>query len=61
MNSGDIDKAYFSPYDIFMAEFDSTHPKTKSQLDEIKKHEVIQRLRDDKEYQKNKTDVWSDF
>ena len=46
MNQQDIDKAYVSPYDRFLFEFDSTHPRTSSQLQEIKKHQRITELRD---------------
>lgn len=46
MNHQDIDKAYVSPYDRFLFEFDATHPRTKSQLQEIAKHQHIFALRD---------------
>ena len=36
MNLEDIDKAYVSPYDEFLAKFDSTHELSESQLKEIK-------------------------
>lgn len=41
MNSNDIDKAYVSPYDKFLFEFDATHSKSASQLKEINKHKRI--------------------
>ena len=46
MNHQDIDKAYVSPYDRFLFEFDATHPHTASQLHEIAKHQRIFELRD---------------
>jgi hypothetical protein len=46
MVNPDIDKAYVSPYDRFLFEFDATHEKSASQLKEIKKHERIFALRD---------------
>lgn len=46
MSSDDIDKAYVSPYDRFLYEFDACHEKTASQLIEIKKYQRIFALRD---------------
>lgn len=46
MVNQDIDKAYISPYDRFLFEFDATHEKSASQLKEIKKYERIFALRD---------------
>ena len=46
MNHQDIDKAYVSPYDRFLFEFDATHPRTESQIQEIEKHKRIFELRD---------------
>ena len=46
MNNDDIDKAYVSPYDRFLFEFDACHEKTASQLKEIKKHQRIFAQRD---------------
>ena len=45
-NLQDIDKSYISDYDIFLAEFDRDNPPSQSQLDEIKKHQDIAKLRD---------------
>lgn len=42
----DVNKAYISPYDIFLRKFDKTHEKSASQLAEIKKFEHIFALRD---------------
>lgn len=44
--SQDIDKAYVSPYDRLLVQFDATHEKSASQLKEIKKHEWIFERRD---------------
>ncbi len=46
MNSYDIDKAYVSPYDRFLFEFDACHEKSASQLKEIKKYQRIFAQRD---------------
>lgn len=46
MSNNDIDKAYVSPYDRFLYEFDACHEKSASQLKEIKKHQRIFALRD---------------
>ncbi len=61
MSDNDIDKAYVSPYDEFLFEFDATHNKSASQMKEIKKHERIARMRDDKDYQSDKGEIWEDF
>lgn len=47
MANNDIDKAYVSPYDRFLYEFDACHEKSASQLKEIKKYQRIFALRDD--------------
>ncbi len=46
MNPIDLDKAYISPYDRFLHDFDKNHPQSASQQAEIKKHERIFALRD---------------
>lgn len=61
MSNNDIDKAYVSPYDKFFFDFDANHPKTASQLKEIKKHERIAHMRDDKEYKDNTSEIWEEF
>jgi hypothetical protein len=60
MNSHDINKAYVSPYDQFLFEFDSTHAKTESQQKEIAKHARIARLRDNKQPPGEET-LWEGF
>lgn len=57
----DIDKAYVSPYDKFLFEFDATHKKSASQVKEIQKHERIAHMRDNKDYQEDKSEIWTEF
>lgn len=57
----DLDKFYVSPYDKFLFEFDLKHEKSNSQLKEIKKHERIARLRDDRDAEDEKKEIWSEF
>lgn len=61
MNKNDIDKAYVSPIDKFFFEFDATHPKSESQLKEIKKHLRIAKLRDNPDPALRENDIWKDF
>lgn len=49
MSTYDIDKAYISPYDKFLFDFDKSHAKTPSQLIEIEKHLRIAKMRDKKD------------
>ncbi len=61
MNKHDIDKAYVSPYDRFLFEFDATHDKSASQLKEIKKHQRIALLRDQANAQGSAEEIWTSF
>ncbi|TAL63991.1 MAG: hypothetical protein EPN84_04220 [Legionella sp.] len=61
MSKHDINKAYVSPIDKFLYQYDATHPKTESQLKEIAKHERIAIMRDDKDYQIVKVQIWEEF
>lgn len=61
MSNNDIDKFYVSPYDKFLFEFDATHEKSESQLKEIKKHQQIATMRDNKEYKNQKGEIWESF
>lgn len=61
MSNNDIDKAYVSPYDKFLFEFDAKHEKSESQLKEIKKHERIAYLRDHAEAKDSDGEIWDDF
>jgi len=61
MSGQDIDKAYVSPYDKFLFEFDATHAKSASQIKEIKKHERIAKIRDDKDFQEKQGEIWGSF
>lgn len=60
MNNLDIDKAYVSPYDRFLFEFDATHEKSVSQLKEIIKYQRIFAMRDIP-LANVKSDVWEEF
>lgn len=60
MSSLDLDKAYVSPYDRFMRQFDATHEKSESQIAEILKHERIAQLRDEVSIEEEK-EIWSGF
>ncbi|CAM2932207.1 CBU_0585 family protein [Legionella worsleiensis] len=61
MTEHDLDKAYVSPYDKFLYEFDATHKKSASQIKEIQKHQKIAQMRDDKDYKDNKGEIWEAF
>jgi hypothetical protein len=61
MSNNDIDKAYVSPYDKFLFEFDATHKKSASQMREIQKHERLAEMRDNKEYKNDKGEIWEEF
>ena len=55
-------KHYVSPIDIKSAEFDANHPKSDSQLAEIKKYQRITRLRDKKiALVKKIKSIWESF
>ena len=60
-NDIDIDKAYVSPYDKFLFEFDATHKKSASQMKEIQKHKRLAEIRDNKEYKNDKGEIWEEF
>ena len=60
-NDIDIDKAYVSPYDKFLFEFDAKHEKSESQIKEIKKHERLALMRDNKDYQEDSSEIWTEF
>lgn len=61
MTDHDIDRAYVSPYDKFLFEFDAKHKKTASQLKEIKRHERIFYLRDHAQHKEDEAEIWRDF
>lgn len=48
----DIDTAYVSTIDKFLAHFDQTHPKSASQLEEKRRYERIAEMRDNPDYTK---------
>lgn len=61
MNPLDLDKAYVSPHDQFLFTFDATHEKTASQLQEIKKHQHIAKLRDRPQEKGDEEVIWDAF
>ncbi|KTC64498.1 Uncharacterised protein (plasmid) [Legionella adelaidensis] len=61
MSSYDIDKAYVSPFDRFLFEYDATHEKSASQLAEIKKHARISALRDNPDLEAKSEEIWKEF
>ncbi len=56
-------KNYVSPIDLKLKEFDSTQPKSPSQLAEIQKYQRIHQLRDQelKEKTDSSEDLWEGF
>jgi len=61
MSSHDIDKAYVSPFDRFLFEFDATHQRSASQLIEIKKYQRIFALRDHPKTDGEQEEIWQAF
>jgi hypothetical protein len=61
MSALDINKAYVSPIDKFFFEFDATHEKTASQLEEIRKHQRIAALRDTPRTVGEEEVMWGSF
>ena len=61
MSKHDINKAYVSPYDKFLFQFDATHEKSLSQLKEIKKYQRIFALRDNPDAQEGLGEIWEEF
>ena len=61
MSNDDINKAYVSPYDKFLFEFDQKHEKTASQLKEIRKNARIAKLRNDPNATDAQDELWKDF
>lgn len=52
-----IDKHFVSEIDQFLTEFDKTHPKSASQLAEIKKYDRLDQLRDIPRAPKDETHI----
>jgi hypothetical protein len=61
MSQYDIDKAYISPYDRFLFEWDLTHEETPSQLKEIQKNQRIAKLRDEAQIMVDGELIWKAF
>ena len=57
----DINKAYISPYDLFLNEFDKTHKPSLAQKKEIAKHQRIAHLRDNPTPTNNDIVIWDEF
>ena len=57
----DINKAYISPYDHFLHEFDSTHHQSAAQKKEIAKHQRIALLRDNPNPDRSDMILWDEF
>lgn len=57
----DIDKAYVSPYDKFMRQFDKDHEKSPSQIKEIEKHKRIAERRDNPNFKEEEGEIWGGF
>lgn len=61
MNEFDIDKAYVSLYDKFLAKFDREHDLSTSQLKEIHTYRRIFALRDGNEVTLDSGKLWEEF
>ncbi|KTC99125.1 CBU_0585 family protein [Legionella erythra] len=61
MNKHDLDKAYVSPIDKFLYQFDADHEKSASQLAEIRKYERINALRDNPDLPELESEIWRGF
>ena len=61
MVHNDIDKAYISPYDKLLHEFDVAHEKSHAQLEEINKHRSIALKRDNPIAGEVSSEIWRDF
>ncbi len=61
MTKHDINRAYVSPIDKFLFEFDAKHEKSESQLQEIKKHQRISTLRDNPVAPEHDKEIWTEF
>lgn len=61
MNKHDLDKAYVSPIDKFLYQFDADHEKSASQLAEIRKYERINALRDNPNLPELESEIWRGF
>lgn len=61
MNTFDIDKAFVSVYDEFLAKFDREHSLTASQLKEMKSCARIAALRDGTAVPPEADTLWEEF
>ncbi len=60
-NQHDIDKAFISDADYFLAKFDKTHHQTASQIKEREEHERIAQLRDNVAPLQDDGEIWKAF
>lgn len=61
MSSSDIDKAYVSPYDKFLYEFERDHIRSPSQEKEYRKNHRIAELRDNPNRVLVEEVIWEKF
>lgn len=61
MGKGKVQKDFVSDIDKFLMQFDATHSKSASQVQEIKKHQRIFLLRDDPNAPREQSEIWEDF
>lgn len=61
MSTSDIDKAYVSPYDKFLFEFDANHEQSRAQKLESEKYKRIALMRDNKDYIDPNNEIWEAF
>lgn len=55
---GKVNHEYVSEIDAKLAEFNQSHPKSESQMDEILKHERIFSLRDTPQTEDEPESIW---
>lgn len=61
MSKHDINKAYVSPYDKFLYQFNKSHALSASQQQEILKHTRIAELRDNPHPIQENKEIWEAF
>lgn len=61
MQNDEINKAYISPIDLFLYNFDQTHAPSASQIAEIEKYKKVFKLRDNPQPDGYKEKLWEEF
>ncbi|MDP3559455.1 MAG: CBU_0585 family protein [Legionellaceae bacterium] len=61
MSSHEVNKAFISPIDIFLRQWDKHHEKTPSQCAEIEKHAKIAKRRDQRCVDGEEEGIWEGF